>query len=125
MSNASLAPEEAAEEKGLAVVRPGPTQIFVDLDGQDAVTRHRKRRRAYLDVFPGSRVVRDDPSHTPPNRHVVIDIGRPVANATERVAIELAFGSDPLRGLLGLRSIEDGRPEDASVFFEAFEKVGA
>lgn len=121
MSDASKKPEDDCPV-GMSVVRPSESEVFVDLDGDAAITRYYTSIGPVRLLFPGLTERRFTCSRSHRNRHAVIDIGRPVVNATERIVIELALGSDPIRGLLGMRSIAEGRPEDASVFFEYLTK---
>jgi hypothetical protein len=112
--------EEKAAAKGLECILPKPSELFVDIDDQASADRF---QRAF-DTLKGNnryelRVVRSTPSQSgdPYRSHIVIDLGRPVINEVERVALQAILGSDPVREALSWMHLQQGTT-NVSRFFE-------
>ena len=117
MSDATSDPEAKAEEEGKRLRRPKPDELFIDLDTVDQFHQFQVLKAVLDEIHQTTLPVSITPSFTEGHRHVVVRFARRL-EPVERVAYELALGSDRKRGLLGLHQIENGYPDDASVFFE-------
>lgn len=119
MSDLLQHPDDAAKELGLMVIRPRNQELFVDLDSPDASTSFEAMWEFFDGWEPGAKITANRPSRIEGHRHVVVDLGRPVKNATERVLLQLVLGSDRKREFLSLKRIEHGFDDaDVTVFFE-------
>jgi hypothetical protein len=117
MSDAYQDPEEKAEELGLVVKRPGPTEVFVDLDGAGACVCFEYQLDILREFMPQTTYEITE-SQTDGHYHAVVDLKRPLKDAVERIAFQAALGSDRKREILALRQVFYGASHDSSVFFE-------
>ena len=112
--------EEKAAAKGLACILPKPSELFIDIDDNASADRFEKA----FDILKGNnryelRVVRSTPSQSgdPYRFHIVVDLGRPVINEVERIALQAILGSDPAREALSWMHLQQGTT-NVSRFFE-------
>lgn len=110
---------EIAAEKGCVVRIPGPRELFLDIDSEDANANFDRLLKALLAGFV-QRVDRaPSPSGSPGHEHIVVTLNRDLKGDTERVLLQAALGSDPMRELLSWRRIENGSDSaSVSIFFE-------
>ena len=122
MSDVAQDPKVKADLLGLRLVRPTQSQVFVDIDSEEALETFQRQFellltfafRLDLDVDKMAQIT---PSQTPGHYHVVVECSRALT-AQERIMLQALLGSDLKRELLGLKQIAFGLDEDASVFFE-------
>ncbi len=108
-----------AAEKGCVVRVPGPRELFIDIDSEEANANFER----LLKACPPGLVERFErapsPSGAPGHYHVVVLLSRDVKSDTERVLLQAVLGSDPMRELLSWRRIENGSDSaSVSIFFE-------
>jgi len=118
-SNKSLNEEyrvQRAEELGCDIVYPAPNELQIDIDTEHAfeifqvmiiVVRHHFLVYGYQ-VTPSKSGL--------PKRHITVTLVTPVTDI-ERVALQLALGSDRIRETLSLARIKLGQ-ERPTCFFE-------
>lgn len=113
-------PEEAAENLSCNVVYPAPNELQIDIDSADAYITFEKRVELFrtakeLKHFQFSIIEKPSKSGLP-RRHITLKCNRNF-NHFERIALQVAFGSDPVReGLSALRAISG--EDDPCRFFE-------
>ena len=110
---------DIAAAKGCFVRIPGPRELFIDIDSEEANANFER----LLKACPGDLVERVDrtpsPSGRPGHYHIVVTIGRDLKSDSERVLLQACLGSDPMRELLSWRRIENGSDSaSVSIFFE-------
>ncbi len=117
MSGVHRDTDAEAAKRGCAVVWPGPRELFVDLDSEDACVDF-VRRLCLLERSLGQRwmaVVR--PSATAGHYHATVTMHRAVSSEHERICLQAVLGSDANRELFSWARHElDARP--VSCFFE-------
>lgn len=108
--------EEAAVNNGLVVVTPEDNELLIDLDTEEAYAQHLK----ILEVLDGRGIIYEHkvaPSKSGlPNRHVTLKlISGPSASYLpvpldpwQRIALQAALGSDPVRELLSCMRVFRG-----------------
>jgi hypothetical protein len=110
---------EIAAGKGCVVRVPGPRELFIDIDSDEAnVSFERLRKACPADLI--DRVDRTpSPSGRPGHYHIVVRLNRDLRDDRERVLLQAVLGSDPMRELLSWRRIENGSDSaSVSIFFE-------
>lgn len=111
-----------AAAKGCVVRIPGPRELFIDIDSEEASERF----DGLLKAFPPGLVelvkTTTSPSGRPGHEHIVVTLSRDVRDDRERVLLQAVLGSDTMRELLSWRRIENGSDSaSVSIFFEKSE----
>lgn len=114
--NCLLSAEDAAAEKGLIVVRPGPNQLQIDLDTEAAYIEF-KRRLDYFRFDKGFTKQVNPSASGLPHRHVTLTFRDRTFEPWERIALQAALGDDPIRVYLNAKRY-DNHQEDPSRLFE-------
>lgn len=111
--------EIKAERLGLNLIKPGPTEVFVDLDGFCERGEFDKRFLLLLKCWPQARVrFTKSPSGRPGRFHAYVTIPELcLIKKHERIALQAALGSDPFREILAIYHGRAGY-QHTSVFFE-------
>ena len=108
--------------KGCYVRTPGPRELFIDIDSEEANARFKRQLGALPTDFVERVESTPSPSGAPGRYHKVVTIARDVKGETERVLLQAALGSDLMRELLSWRRIDNGSEAKAvSLFFEKAE----
>jgi hypothetical protein len=115
----SADPERRAELLDLGLRRAGARELLIDLDSDEA-QKVFVLQFSRLKAWAPNVTAQVRPSAKPGHAHAIVTFPDATAplTAAERIAYELALGSDITRGLLGLRQVEQGLDADASVLFE-------
>jgi len=111
---------ETAAQRGLDVVLPGPADLFLDFDNETDYMLMLDELFPLLKQFlPNAIITRSttSPSGELGHHHVVVNLGKPVEDARERVLLQAVLGSDRKRELLAWRRIENDDPVP-TLFFE-------
>jgi len=109
---------EAADDN-LDVVLPEPYDLFVDIDNEAAYKQFDKGMDFVIKHFNG-RIIKNTPSRSGlPKRHIIVRLGGHVADA-ERIALQAALGSDPVREILGIVRVQHKDPHP-TLFLEKKE----
>lgn len=99
---------EAADDN-LDVILPEPYDLFIDIDDDDAMKRFDKSMGFIIQHFNGQ-VIKSTPSRSGlPKRHIIVRLDSPVTDA-ERIALQAAMGSDPVREILGIVRVQHKDP---------------
>jgi hypothetical protein len=112
------AAQEAAKKKGLVVVEPKPDQLFIDIDDECSDAVFDRTIGKVQELIPGTTWSRaPSPSGALGRFHIVVTLGRPVADAFERILLQALMGSDRIREVLSWQRATrgDARP---TLFFE-------
>jgi hypothetical protein len=108
-----------AADNNLDVVLPEPYDLFIDIDDDASMRRFNKGMDVLIDKFD-AQIVRDKPSRSGlPKRHITVRLDRPVTDA-ERIALQAALGSDPVREILGIVRVQHKDPHP-TLFLEKRE----
>lgn len=92
--------QKRADDNGLLVVFPGPTEIQIDIDSDEQYKVFQGRLGMLGEHLPTFKVVRNAPSRSGlPKRHITIDMGQELTE-DRRIALQSVLGSDPTRELL-------------------------
>jgi hypothetical protein len=108
-----------AARLGLLLVKPTDEQVFVDLDSLEQTTDFFGRWPEFLKLWPlATYKMTPSTSGKPGRHHVIVTVSdlKPLADH-ERIALQAALGSDPLREMLAIYHGRAGY-EHTSVFFE-------
>lgn len=107
--------EKVAKSRGLVVVYPKKNQLQIDLDSEDAYRNFLDQMDA-LDIRHSWAVITPSASGLP-NRHATITFtnGRTFTE-WERIAIQFALGSDPVREKLNIMRLYNGLPNPTRLF---------
>lgn len=99
---------EAADDN-LDVILPEPYDLFIDIDDAEAYKRFDKSLDLIIQHFNGQ-VIKNTPSRSGlPKRHIIVRLDRPATDA-ERIALQAAMGSDPVREILGIVRVQHKDP---------------
>lgn len=109
------APDKAAR-LGMELVEPKPDEVFVDLDGEAALDEFLCRWNNFIAVYPLSTVQFTTSKSGNYHAYVRVPDLSPL-RTEERIAMQAALGSDPLREMIALEHHRDGY-EYPCVFFE-------
>jgi hypothetical protein len=91
-------PEKVAEEIGCVVVYPKPNQLQIDLDSEEALEYCSRRLRSVHNQLYWETFIVTKPSNSGlPHRHMTITVQGKEFSDFERVALQMMFGSDPIR----------------------------
>ena len=117
MSNPNEGAVEKAARLNMDLVLPEPHELFVDLDDEKAIDDFEKNRWPWFrNVYPESSVKFTTSKSGNIHAYVSCHNLAPL-KPTERIAMQAALGSDPLREMIALQHLRDGY-EYYSVFFE-------
>ncbi len=109
--------EEKAKRLGLDLVKPKDDEVFVDIDSEAELVEFHKRFAMALKlwIFADYKIT---PSHKDGHYHAIVTINElaPIKEH-ERIALQAALGSDPLREMLAIYHGRAGY-KWTSVFFE-------
>lgn len=108
---------EQAEKTGKKVVLPEPNQLLIDIDDEAALKNY-ITLEGLLERHWGveAAVKTPSPSGRAGRFHVTVTLDRTVT-PLERIALQLAMGSDRKREILSLARLEHG-DEHPTLFFE-------
>jgi len=98
---------ERMEKEGYVVVTPGRTEVQVDIDSKEQYAVFLKQLDALEKRGSVARVIMTISKSG--GRHFRVFLHREI-NKVERIAIQAALGSDPLRELLSMFQYWDGDP---------------
>jgi hypothetical protein len=105
----------AAEANGFEVIFANPHLLLLDLDTEEDFARFVKVYKRAKTLF-GLENLQWWPSKSgPPHRHVSITIAFALS-VEERIALQAALGSDPLREILNLKRLRVGVEEPSRLF---------
>lgn len=110
---------QKAEESGKKVILPKEDELFIDIDGAQALDRFNyqlPRIAKYIDI---QHEIRPSPSGEDGHYHVYCKVGRAV-DKVERILIQLLLGSDQVREFLSWARWCEGDP-NPTLFFEKEE----
>lgn len=109
---------QTAEERGLSVVLPKPTELFIDIDNETDNISFMELFPMFQESNPDARIVRISPSSSGESFHfhVVVDLGFTVDDR-DRVLLQAALGSERKRELLAWKRIKNHDPRP-TLFFE-------
>jgi hypothetical protein len=114
--------EQEAEKVGCVVVYPEANQLQIDLDTEEAFIQHEKRMMELYQrtVFPAYRLA-VPPVVTPsksgyPHRHITLVFEGRTFNEWERIGMQLALGSDPVREALNALRLATGVKQPCRLF---------
>jgi hypothetical protein len=122
VSGSDKDPEVSAREKGLDIVWPGPCELFLDLDDDEAFVLFKKQVEILGQFDKGTWT---EARSVNGGRHVVVTLDRPLTSETERVMLEAVLGSDRKRSLLGLKQLRRGRERTSCFFKKPPNRFGA
>jgi hypothetical protein len=106
-----------AKDKGLVVKHPQPNELFLDVDTREQIETFERNVEVLRRWVGVKSVVRTaSPSDRPYRFHYVVTMHHPVT-AFERIALQAALGSDPMREMLSLMRIYQNNPHYC-LFFE-------
>lgn len=106
---------DKAERLGMALVIPGDDELFVDLDSKGALDLFDSRFKQFIKVCPTAR--RQFTTSKSGNWHVYVTVPGSKFTMEQRIALQAALGSDPLREMIAVFHHAEGY-EYPSVFFE-------
>lgn len=110
---------DIASAKGCVVRIPGPRELFLDIDSEEANANFERLRKACPAGLIGRVDRTPSPSGRPGHYHIVVTLLRDLKSDSERVLLQACLGSDPMRELLSWRRIENGSDSaSVSIFFE-------
>jgi hypothetical protein len=108
-----------AKEKGLSIRVPADNELFLDFDNAQQWNEFIQNRFPALNrILPGCKYVSTPSVSRGVHRHVVVTLPRTVKSEYERLAMQGALGSDPMRELLSWARIEKGASKYPTLFFE-------
>ena len=116
MSKLDQDPEQAAKELGLDLLKPGPYDVFLDIDN----ATDNAFLSLMLDVLRNNGIefnVMLTTTSKSGNKHTYLRFTRPIS-AIERIAIQACLGSDRVRELLSLLRIWTNAECPPTAFFE-------
>jgi hypothetical protein len=106
-----------ADELGLDVVFPGPTEVQIDIDSEEAHAEFHRRYEMVFQHLPDLAILRNEPSRSGlPKRHITVDTQRMLSEG-QRIALQCALGSDSTRELLNITEHLLGM-EHPTLFYE-------
>ena len=101
---------DAAAARGLCWRAPAADELYIDIDSREQWKAFRKSIEILAKIprwYGFSYLATRSPSKKPYHYHVVVKLARSVDDLT-RIAMQLALGSDPARGLLDLERRSNG-----------------
>ena len=113
--------QEQAKAKGLQIILPGSRELFVDIDSHTARAVFNANIGKLLEVEPADYRLRPSPSGVSGREHAVVVLHRRV-NVFERIALQAALGSDPIREMLSWQRAKRG-DKNPTLFFEKMDYV--
>lgn len=108
--------EEIAAERGQIVIYSKENELQLDIDSEEAYTEYRKRMDGGIGCDLGITDVKEIPSASGlPHRHITLTLNKKV-KPIEAIALQFAFGSDPMREYLNLRRLLNGVENPTRLF---------
>lgn len=112
----------AAVEKGLVIVLPKDNELFVDIDDERSLEEFFSRvlilrSTGWVSEDQEAGVVMKASKSRGCHWHAVVTLQHNVT-PTERVALQLLLGSDPIREALSMRAIREKTTPHPTLFFE-------
>lgn len=104
------------ERAGRRIVLPAPNQLFIDIDTNEAY-EHFKKQLSILDESVGTKMQEYPSKSGLPHRHITITLDFAVLHSWQRLALQAALGSDPIREVLACVQLLYG-DENPSLFSE-------
>lgn len=114
-------PRENARDKaarlGLELVLPADNELFIDLDTLEAIDEFKIRFGDFtsINTFKHAKVQYTTSANG--NTHVIVTLPDEKFTVLERIALQAALGSDPIREMIDVDNQRDGY-EFVSVLFE-------
>ena len=109
--------ESAAKEKGCVVVKPGPRDLFVDIDTEEQLENFEKCFEILTRSVQGIRMVmRPSPSGEKGRFHAYVTMPYDLTSK-DRILFQAILGSDPVRECLSYVRLVCG-DENPTLFFE-------
>lgn len=111
--------EVKAARLGLDLFKPGPDEVFVDIDSCEALVGFEHRFTLLLKLWPeATHRFTNSPSGKPHRKHAYVKVPElsPMGEH-ERIALQAALNSDPFREMLAIFHGRAGY-QHTSVFFE-------
>lgn len=111
-----------AAARGLVVVKPGPRDLFIDIDDEASLTTFYANLSA-VERGLGAKVEmiqRPSPSGKPGRLHLTVRVPRDVT-PLERIALQAILGSDRMREALSWIRLQN-QQEHPTLFFERPEE---
>lgn len=106
-----------AKEKGCEVVHPKDNELFLDIDKPEQLaTFNRNFDLLHRYELVEQHIVRPSSSGHPDRFHITVTLKESVTSF-ERIALQAALGSDPMREMLSLMRIYTNNPHP-TLFFE-------
>jgi hypothetical protein len=110
-------PEDAASARGCYVVYPKEDELQIDCDSEDAFKEFKKRWEEFESVVTYDVEWRATPSSSGlPHRHITVTAKGRIFSVWERIALQFALGSDPVREKLCVLRYTYGIPEPVRFF---------
>lgn len=100
--------ERLAAEKGCELVIANPCELLLDIDSEAGLAQYRGQIKRLKEMFGIKGEIWWTSKSGGVKRHGVISLEENI-NDTVRVGLEIACGSDPVRGFLGLQRIHTGQ----------------
>lgn len=107
---------DKAERLGMMLIEPALNELFVDLDDQSAFDGFAKRFAEFLKVHPLATVKWTRSKSG--NWHAYVTVPNAEFSMEQRIALQAALGSDPLREIIAITHLAGGY-QYPCVFFEA------
>lgn len=120
MSDPSEPAPEKAARLGLLLVEPKDNELFVDLDHQADVDQFGVRLETFLRVYPEASVQYTRSSGG--GWHAYVTVPNETFTIDQRIALQAALGSDPLREMIAISHAKGGY-QWPCVFFETPDHV--
>lgn len=102
--------------QGFSVKYPASSELFIDIDNEQQLATFQANIKVLDQEFGASYIITPSKSQTPGRYHAVVTMKLDVTSI-ERIALQAALGSDPLRELLSIFRIKRGI-EPATIFIE-------
>ncbi len=106
---------DKAKRLGLLLVEPKPDELFVDIDSRRAMDEFLNRLSRFISVYKGTTV--QYTTSVGGNWHAYVTVPGWSFTMDQRVAMQAALGSDPLREMIAMKHHHEGYAYP-SVFFE-------
>lgn len=111
-----------AAERGLKVRYPEPYELFVDIDNDEdyeVFQENYEILRTFTQLHDMALASKTEAASKSglPNRHIVVNLGRPVHSPLERLMLQAFLGSDRKHELLSYMALVNGHSAP-TLFFE-------
>ncbi len=109
--------EEVAAKRGQVVVFPKPNQLQIDIDDIDQLNEFERRLGFLFGWFPEGTKIDRNPSKSPDHLHITITFPQDkVFSEWERLAMQSALNSDPIREYLNVARLLAGVQNPTRLF---------